>query len=989
MVIIDAAKQIMMALRSRKNLTDDEKEILGDLHTQLTTAIAISEKEVDEINKIEERLNVIQGKIMCWERYWPMIWDSGLDEATEYLNAADEARQVTKKLEILCLTEDRKKEMLQRARNLLQISMGRLQEEFKHMLTKNRQPFEPKHVPAVSIAVNAISKISLGNKLVRHSMLRKIINRNAEEFTINLVQYDVIPELRRIANVMSISGYANECSLAYISIQRSALDECLRILEREKLRTEDVLKLDQIFGELGTVNLVSFTVPLVLQLLTYFGEVISTGPENPGKLFHLLDMYEVLAGLLPYLDSLYSDKVISQVIVDGDMVLRGLADSVRKTLDEFEDSIMTYTMTEPFAAEGIHPLTKNVMNYIIALTGYHETLDFLLSDHCGEHPMPAPSCMSSGVEEENSSGGTCDFSPIARHFLSNDSILKWLSNGSSMSPSTKEDHISGGTCKQSPLALHFRAFSCILENKLYNKAKLFKDASLEHIFLMNNIHYMAQKIKYSELQFILGAEWIQEHDWEFQQHVRNYTRVTWSPVLSLLKDEGNTNSYAVSKAHVEEKLRSFYLAFEEVCGAQTACSIPDDQLREKVAVKGCNKEIGCAWNCEVEKLSYQSMIQDARLDEAYVLPLPIPIHDSAIPSLNPLHTNYFPLSHINTSPSSSSNINPPTEQCIPSAAEITPQPDKKSSWVKHTPGYLHDYHCHIATSTSDPLSYPLSSALSYNHLSSTQKSFSLSVSALVEPTSYIQAVKHEEWREAMANEIKALEQNDTWTIVDLPAFKHVIGCKWVYKVKLHFDGTLERYKACSSSQEVDLYQLDVNNAFLHSQLNEEVYMSLPPRFSKQGESKGSFIALLVYVDDIIVASNNLARVLGFIKLLNDRFKLKDLSQLKYFLGLEVARNELGISVCQRKYALEVLEDTGMLASKPVRFPMEPDVKLSKDSGQFLDNPTAYRRLVGQLLYPTISRPDISFAMQVLSQFMDKPQVPATKVLRYIKASVMF
>ncbi|KAJ6960162.1 exocyst complex component EXO70E2 [Populus alba] len=611
MVIIDAAKQIMMALRSRKNLTDDEKEILGDLHTQLTTAIAISEKEVDEINKIEERLNVIQGKIMCWERYWPMIWDSGLDEATEYLNAADEARQVTKKLEILCLTEDRKKEMLQRARNLLQISMGRLQEEFKHMLTKNRQPFEPKHVPAVSIAVNAISKISLGNKLVRHSMLRKIINRNAEEFTINLVQYDVIPELRRIANVMSISGYANECSLAYISIQRSALDECLRILEREKLRTEDVLKLDQvslkskikrriqtmkmfmrvylasdkrlseqIFGELGTVNLVSFTVPLVLQLLTYFGEVISTGPENPGKLFHLLDMYEVLAGLLPYLDSLYSDKVISQVIVDGDMVLRGLADSVRKTLDEFEDSIMTYTMTEPFAAEGIHPLTKNVMNYIIALTGYHETLDFLLSDHCGEHPMPAPSCMSSGVEEENSSGGTCDFSPIARHFLSNDSILKWLSNGSSMSPSTKEDHISGGTCKQSPLALHFRAFSCILENKLYNKAKLFKDASLEHIFLMNNIHYMAQKIKYSELQFILGAEWIQEHDWEFQQHVRNYTRVTWSPVLSLLKDEGNTNSYAVSKAHVEEKLRSFYLAFEEVCGAQTACSIPDDQLRE-------------------------------------------------------------------------------------------------------------------------------------------------------------------------------------------------------------------------------------------------------------------------------------------------------------------------------------------------------------------------------------------------------------------------
>jgi hypothetical protein len=153
---------------------------------------------------------------------------------------------------------------------------------------------------------------------------------------------------------------------------------------------------------------------------------------------------------------------------------------------------------------------------------------------------------------------------------------------------------------------------------------------------------------------------------------------------------------------------------------------------------------------------------------------------------------------------------------------------------------------------------------------------------------------------------------------------------------------------------------------------------------------GSFIALLVYVDDIIVASDNSAEVSKFIQLLNDRFKLKDLGQLKYFLGLEIARSELGISVSQRKYALEVLEDTGMLASKPVQFPMEPNMKFSKDSGQILDDPTAYRRLVGQLLYLTISRPDISFAVQVLSQFMNKPRVPhltaATRVMRYIKAS---
>jgi hypothetical protein len=152
----------------------------------------------------------------------------------------------------------------------------------------------------------------------------------------------------------------------------------------------------------------------------------------------------------------------------------------------------------------------------------------------------------------------------------------------------------------------------------------------------------------------------------------------------------------------------------------------------------------------------------------------------------------------------------------------------------------------------------------------------------------------------------------------------------------------------------------------------------------------SFIAILVYVDDIVVASDNSAAVSTFIHMLNNKFQLKDLGQLKYFLGLEIARSELGISVCQRKYALDILETTGLLASKPAKVPMDPNVKFSKDSGQLLDDPTSYRRLVGRLLYLTISRPDISFVVQVLSQFMDKPRVPhldaATQVLRYIKAS---
>jgi hypothetical protein len=134
--------------------------------------------------------------------------------------------------------------------------------------------------------------------------------------------------------------------------------------------------------------------------------------------------------------------------------------------------------------------------------------------------------------------------------------------------------------------------------------------------------------------------------------------------------------------------------------------------------------------------------------------------------------------------------------------EIPYQQPRKSYRVKQKPGYLHDYHCHIVASTSEPTSifptsgipYDISSVLSYNNLSSNQKIFSLSVSAIVEPKSYKQAIQSEEWLEAMDNEIKALELNNTWSIVDLTASKHAIGCKWVYKVKLKFDGTLEGVK---------------------------------------------------------------------------------------------------------------------------------------------------------------------------------------------------
>ncbi|KAM6560886.1 hypothetical protein CsatA_030125 [Cannabis sativa] len=153
---------------------------------------------------------------------------------------------------------------------------------------------------------------------------------------------------------------------------------------------------------------------------------------------------------------------------------------------------------------------------------------------------------------------------------------------------------------------------------------------------------------------------------------------------------------------------------------------------------------------------------------------------------------------------------------------------------------------------------------------------------------------------------------------------------------------------------------------------------------------GNFIFLLVYVDDVILASNNLVELEAFKARLHIRFQLKDLGNLRYFLGLEVARSDKGIFVSQRPYALQLLEDLGYLGSKPVSTPMEANLRLGLDEKEKLADPTLYRRIVGKLQYLTITRPDISYSVNKLSQFLCTPRVThlhaAQRVLQYVKGT---
>ncbi|CAM0882558.1 unnamed protein product [Alopecurus aequalis] len=497
----------------------------------------------------------------------------------QYLEVLYKLRQLSERLGNLDPGGEAKehKELTVYADDLFEMAMARLEEEFVYLLTYYKQPLEQELLSFRSTEDGSTDEFSCSSFSEEQSEGKSTqtgSSGGSEYFVADLIQPGALSAVKSIANFMFLSDYSNECCQAYINARQGAIDEFVESLHIDKHSIEELLntrwnKLSSsikrwnramksfvrvylaserrlsslVFGELSesTVDVCFYEISFssVMQLLSFY-ESVAIGDPKPEKLFRILDMYEVLDDLLPEAEFLFQAGGSDMVLTEYNEVLLQLGESARKTFAEFKYAIQSYTSSSAVPSGAVHPLTKYVMNYIKAVTVYSKTLDSLLKDTDQGH-----------------------------HHFSADT--------QSMPNSSPHFTVT---------ALHLQSVAAALEANLEAGSRLYRDGRLRNIFMMNNICYMVQKVKNSDLKSFLGDDWIRMHNRMFQHQATHYERASWSNVLSYLSDDGlcAAGDNAASRKIIREKFKNFNLSFEDVYRVQTAWSVPDDQLREDVRI---------------------------------------------------------------------------------------------------------------------------------------------------------------------------------------------------------------------------------------------------------------------------------------------------------------------------------------------------------------------------------------------------------------------
>ncbi|CAI9770765.1 unnamed protein product [Fraxinus pennsylvanica] len=561
--LIAVARHIANTLGHTDTMTDDILKIFSNFDGRLREKLTekLSDEDPRDCATLEHTLKSLDRQISRYVASDQPIW-SDSDDSSSFLDSMDQLISTIRDWNQLA--DDKNiASCLDRAEDLLQQSMFRLEDEFRSLVERGADSFDL--TLGDSTHLDCLDEDESGDEN-EIPVAHPITDYN---IIIDALPAGTIGDLQEIAKRMVAAGYGKECSHAYSTCRREFLEESLSRLGLQKLSIDEVQKLlwtqledeiekwikainvalrilfpserrlcDRVFLGFSSAADLSFMEVCrgsTIQLLN-FADAVAIGSRAPERLFKVLDVYETVRDLLPEFELIFSDQYCITLRNEAITIWKRLGEVIRGIFMELENLIRRDPAKAAVPGGGLHPITRYVMNYLRAACRSRQSLEQIF----GESIAPP--------------GSNVDYRK------GDDRVLS------------------------SPFAVQMEWIMELLESNLEAKSKIYRDSALCSVFMMNNGRYIVQKVKDSELGTLLGNDWIKKHNAKIRQYHVNYQRSSWSKVLGVLKVDNNSMSPNGASKSLKEKLKLFYSYFDEICKTQASWVIFDEQSRDELRI---------------------------------------------------------------------------------------------------------------------------------------------------------------------------------------------------------------------------------------------------------------------------------------------------------------------------------------------------------------------------------------------------------------------
>ncbi|KAF5751323.1 Exocyst subunit exo70 family protein B1 [Tripterygium wilfordii] len=556
------ARHIAKTLGHNDSMADDILQIFSSFDGRLSRE-KLSEKLSDDDSRgcaaLEHTLKSLERQISQYITADNPIWADPADSSA-FLDSIEELIATIRGWSPMA-SEKSVSACLVRAEDLMQQAMFRVAEEFRSLMERGGESFELNQSTR-----NVASFYSEEDEEEENGGL--IANDEDEEIPVAqpITDYDIIidslpsgtiNDLHEMAKRMLAAGFGKECSHVYSSCRREFLEESMSRLGLQELSIEEVHRMpwqdledeierwnkaanvalrilfpserrlcDRVFFGLSSAADLSFMEVCrgsTIQLLN-FADAVAIGSRSPERLFKVLDVFETLRDLMPEFESLFSDNYCLILRNEAMTIWKRLAEAIRGIFMELENLIRRDPAKAAVPCGGLHPITRYVMNYLRAACRSRQTLEQIFEENVN-------------VVERGASATSLSVQ------------MDWIME--------------------------------LLESNLEVKSKLYRDPVLCSVFLMNNGRYIVHKVEGSELGSLLGDDWIRKHIAKVRQYQMNYQRSSWNKLLGVLKLD-NTSAPNVVARSMTQKIKLFNSQFDEICKAQSAWVVFDEQLRKEL-----------------------------------------------------------------------------------------------------------------------------------------------------------------------------------------------------------------------------------------------------------------------------------------------------------------------------------------------------------------------------------------------------------------------